>query len=366
MGWNSWNTFGEHINEQVVRDTADAIVSLGLRDAGYEYVVIDDCWSMRKRGADGRLVPDPVKFPSGMKALADYVHSKGLKFGIYSCVGYLTCAEYPGSFGHEFEDAKTFAEWGVDFLKYDFCYKPAKADGALLYYRMGLALRQSGREILFSACNWGCDEVEKWIRSTGAHMYRSTGDICDNPQSYMDISTSQIDKLAYSAPGCYNDIDMLICGMGGKGNVGAGGCTPAQYKSHFALWCLYQSPLMIGADIRNIDEDTLALLKNKELLSILNDPEARTPALIREGDRRSFVKVLANNELLIALFNFSDGDDGMTFVDLTEVGVPSYSGYGLTGYEIFTGEKTGLIKDYLKVDVPAYDCKLYRMKIQKI
>ncbi|MBE6597807.1 MAG: glycoside hydrolase family 27 protein, partial [Ruminococcaceae bacterium] len=185
MGWNSWNTFGENINEQVIRETADAIVEKGLRDAGYEYVVIDDCWAMRDRDENGRLVPDPVKFPSGMKALSDYVHSKGLKFGIYSCAGYRTCADYPGSFDHEFEDAQTFADWGVDFLKYDYCNKPKLANGPILYNRMSMALKATGREILFSACNWGSDEVHKWIRSTGTHMYRSTPDILDNPQSYI-------------------------------------------------------------------------------------------------------------------------------------------------------------------------------------
>ncbi|MBQ3177414.1 MAG: glycoside hydrolase family 27 protein, partial [Clostridia bacterium] len=137
MGWNSWNTFGGAINEKVVRDTADAIVDLGLKDVGYEYVVIDDCWSLRERNAEGKLVADPEKFPSGMKALADYVHSKGLKFGMYSCAGTRTCAGYPGSFDYEFVDAKTFADWGVDFLKYDFCYKPRLSAGPVLYNRMG-------------------------------------------------------------------------------------------------------------------------------------------------------------------------------------------------------------------------------------
>ena len=230
MGWNSWNTFGEKINEQVVKDTADAIVALGLKDVGYEYVVIDDCWSLLERDENGRLVADPEKFPSGMKALADYVHSKGLKFGIYSCVGFLTCAEYPGSFDHEFEDAQTFADWGVDFLKYDFCYKPSRVNGPLLYQRMSMALKATGREILFSACNWGRDDVETWIRSTGAHMYRSTGDIGDNFQCMKEIAVSQYDKLAYSLPGCFNDIDMLICGMHGNGNVALGGCTEEEYN----------------------------------------------------------------------------------------------------------------------------------------
>ncbi len=367
MGWNSWNTFGEHINEQVVRDTADAIVALGLRDAGYEYVVIDDCWSMRKRGADGRLVPDSVKFPSGMKALADYVHSKGLKFGIYSCVGYLTCAEYPGSFGHEFEDAKTFAEWGVDFLKYDFCYKPAKADGALLYYRMGLALRQSGREILFSACNWGRENVEKWIRSAGAHMYRSTSDIGDNFQCYKDIAVSQMNNLAYSTPGCFNDIDMLICGMHGDGNVGLGGCTNAEYRSHFAMWCLFNSPLMIGVDLTKIDEENLALLKNKELIAINQDPEVRPPMrLSSEGDDRIvFFRHLSNNEYILAFFNFRDHDRTM-YQGLFDIGLPYEAGYGFTGYEIFTGERLEKERERVIVDVPMHDCRLFKLKLEKI
>ncbi|MBE6597809.1 MAG: glycoside hydrolase family 27 protein [Ruminococcaceae bacterium] len=367
MGWNSWNTFGENINEQVVRDTADAIVNLGLRDAGYEYVVIDDCWSMRKRDENGRLVANPEKFPSGMKALADYVHSKGLKFGIYSCVGFLTCAEYPGSFDHEFIDAETFAEWGVDYLKYDFCYKPGRADGALLYHRMGLALRQTGREILFSACNWGREDVEKWIRSAGAHIYRSTGDIGDNFQSYKEIAVSQFNNLAYSTPGCFNDIDMLICGMHGNGNVALGGCTEAEYRTHFAMWCLFNSPLMIGCDLSKIDDECLALLKNKELLSINQDIEARPPMkLTRDGDDRTvFFRHLSNGEYILAFFNLTDCDRTM-YQGLFDVGLPYDGGYGFTGYEIFTGEKLEGERERVIVDVPMHDCRLFRLKLTKI
>ena len=148
MGWNSWNTFGWNINEELLRTTADFIAESGLKDAGYEYVIIDDCWSEKQRDANGRLVPDKNKFPSGMKALADYIHSKGLKFGMYSCAGTHTCAGHPGSFEHEFTDAAAFAEWGVDYLKYDYCYKPLAADGANLYRRMSMALRSCGRDIL--------------------------------------------------------------------------------------------------------------------------------------------------------------------------------------------------------------------------
>ncbi|MBQ1954595.1 MAG: glycoside hydrolase family 27 protein, partial [Clostridia bacterium] len=219
MGFNTWNTFGSEINDSVIRETADAMVEKGLLAAGYEYLVIDDCWSKRERDPQtNKIVPDPIKFPNGMKDLSDYVHAKGLKFGMYSCDGTRTCAGYPGSFDHEYLDAKTFAEYGCDFLKYDNCFKPENADGQLLYRRMGMALRTSGREILFSACNWGVDNVHNWIRSTGAHMYRSTGDINDSFVSFRDIALSQIDNYVYSAPGCFNDIDMLTCGMYGKGN----------------------------------------------------------------------------------------------------------------------------------------------------
>ena len=359
MGWNSWNTFGPNINEKVVRDTADAFITKGLKDAGYEYVVIDDCWSLRDRGTDGRIVPDPEKFPSGMKALADYIHSKGLKFGMYSCAGTRTCAGYPGSFDYEFIDAKTFAEWGVDFLKYDFCYKPSLANGPILYNRMGMALKASGREILFSACNWGSDEVEKWIRSTGAHMYRSTGDINDNFDSFKSIAMSQVDKLAYSAPGCFNDIDMLICGMHGKGNVANGGCTDIEYRTHFALWCLFQSPLMIGGDLSNIDDYNLELLKNKELLSINQDPEARPPMRLGAGDRPMFFKHLSNNEYVLAFFNFTD-HDRHSDIELYDLGITVASGYGFKLHDIFTGDEIGVIKGHLNTVVSSHDCKIFR------
>ncbi len=383
MGWNSWNTFGGAINEQVVRDTADAIVEKGLKDAGYEYVVIDDCWSLRERDPETkRIVADPEKFPSGMKALSDYVHSKGLKFGMYSCAGTRTCAGYPGSFDYEFIDAKTFAEWGVDFLKYDFCYKPGLANGPILYNRMGMALKASGREILFSACNWGSDEVEKWIRSTGAHMYRSTGDINDSFESFKNIAMSQVNservdqvllrdnklvtrtidrgaKLAYSGPGCYNDIDMLIVGMRGKGNVANGGCTDTEYRTHFALWCLFQSPLMIGGDLSKIDDVNLELLKNKELLAINQDEEARPPMKLGWGDHPIFFKHLANNEYALAYFNFSDRDGGSD-VEFYDLGLTVAANYGFKFRDIFTGEDMGVKTGHMSVGVKAHDCRIFR------
>ncbi len=369
MGWNSWNTFGEKINEQVIKDTADAIVSLGLKDVGYEYVVIDDCWALRERNAEGKMVADPAKFPSGMKALSDYVHAKGLKFGMYSCAGTRTCAGYPGSFDYEFIDAKTFADWGVDFLKYDFCYKPRLSAGPVLYNRMGMALKASGREILFSACNWGSDEVERWIRSTGAHMYRSTGDVNDSFRSFKEIAMSQVDKLGYSGPGCYNDIDMLICGMHGKGNVANGGCSDTEYKVHFALWCLFQSPLMIGSDLSVCNEYNLNLMKNKELISINQDPEARPPMLVNaDRERPIFFKHLANGEYVLAFFNFTDNDSNGTWgatCEFYDFGLTATSGYGLHLRDIFTGEDLGLKAEYMNVAVPSHDCKIFRGTLEQ-
>ncbi|MDD3213297.1 MAG: glycoside hydrolase family 27 protein, partial [Eubacteriales bacterium] len=180
MGWNSWNTFGPQPTEALIRETADAMVTLGYQDAGYEYVVIDDGWMLMDRDENGLFVADPEKFPSGIRALADYVHGKGLKLGIYSCAGTRTCARYPGSFDHEFSDARQFAEWQVDYLKYDFCNFPKSADCRQRYQTMAMALRACGRDILFAACNWGMEAPETWMRSAGANSYRSTPDIMDS------------------------------------------------------------------------------------------------------------------------------------------------------------------------------------------
>ena len=220
MGFNTWNTFGPDINEQMVLEMTDVIAEQGYRDAGYKYVVIDDCWSLKERDENGNLVADPEKFPHGMKYVGDYIHSKGLKFGMYSCAGTRTCAGYPASFDHEFQDARTFASWGVDFLKYDFCYFPSFANCQHRYLQMAQALRASGRDILFSACNWGVQEPWSWMRSVGAHMYRSTGDIVDNFASTSHIMASQMNNFNANASGCFNDMDMLTIGMAGQGFVG--------------------------------------------------------------------------------------------------------------------------------------------------
>lgn len=373
MGWNSWNTFTWDINEELVKKAADTLAEKGYREAGYEYVVIDDCWSLKERDEEGKLVADPQKFPGGMKALADYIHGKGLKFGMYSCAGTNTCAGYPGSFEHEFEDAELFAGWGVDYLKYDYCFKPRSMDGELLYRRMGLALKNCGRNILFSACNWGSDGVHNWIRSTGAHMYRSTGDIQDNWESIKNIAVSQLDKSAYTGNFCHNDMDMLVVGMYGGSNsdfIGSkvGGCTEVEYRTHFSLWCMMGSPLMIGCDIRNADEETVKILQNRELIRIDQDPEARgcylvkpEPQWFQTSEVFILVKVLADGELAIGFFNLSDSrrEISLQFWDL---GLSCASGKRLSLYDCWKGEELGVYRERFAPTVEAHDCLILRGK----
>ena len=360
MGWNSWNTFGTNISEDLIKETADAMVDTGLAAAGYNYVVIDDCWSLRERGADGRIVPDPEKFPSGMKALADYVHSKGLKFGMYSCDGPLTCAGYPGSYNNEFIDAQTFADWGVDFLKYDNCYKP-EHDGYFLYNRMSMALKSTGRDILFSACNWGAENVHRWIRSTGAHIFRSTGDINDSFGSVKNLVLSQTDNWPFSGPQCFNDIDLLITGMYGKGNVAVSGCTDEEYLTHFALWCYFASPLMIGCDIRNMSDATLKTLTNKELIRINQDTEARTPALIGNpgDDTYCFLKHLDNGTYSFAFINFGESYRAVC-CDFFKFGITLDTGYAFDFEDVIDGQKWENITREFNPGVPAHGCRIIR------
>lgn len=337
MGWNSWNTFGENINEKLIFETADAMVEAGLPRMGYEYLVIDDCWSLRERDENERLVPDPGKFPNGMKAVADYVHSKGLKFGMYSCAGNLTCAGYPGSFEHEFIDAETFAQWGVDFLKYDYCYHSPIIHGQYLYRRMGLALENCGRDILFSACSWGADQTHEWIKTSAASMWRSTGDIFDTWESVKDLVKQQEKLHPYNGVGCFNDMDMLIVGMYGNGNVGLKGCSDVQYKTHFSIWSLLGSPLMIGCDVRSMTEETKKILGNEELIRINQDSACRQAYKLQGiwagDDMLIYARQLENGDLAIGLFNMSE-EKAVARFNLDEVGLGFSTGKTLEMKEV--------------------------------
>ena len=370
MGWNSWNTFGSDINEDLIRETADALVSSGLKDAGYEYVVIDDCWSLKERDKNGRLQADPEKFPSGMKALADYIHSKGLKFGMYSCAGNSTCAGYPGSHDHEFIDAETFAEWEVDYLKYDYCFHAGISFGEYLYRRMSIALEGCGRDILFSACTWGTDETHKWIKTTNSSVWRSTGDIYDSWASVTDLLRSQTEKFPYAGRGCFNDMDMLVVGMHGEGNVGLGGCTYEEYKAHFSAWAFLASPLMIGCDIRNMDEETKSILTKKELIKINQDICATQPWMVHKtwhGNRgvMIYARILSGGDIGLCIVNTSDSDQLCNFT-FDELSLPMSTNKTLSLREVWTDEVEFTPNNTYIKSIPAHTCKVYRCKVINI
>ena len=367
MGWNTWNTFGEHINEQLIRESVDTFVKLGLREAGYQYVVIDDCWSERERDSKtNEIVPSKEKFPNGMKAVGDYIHENGLKFGMYSCAGVRTCANYPGSFGHEFLDARTFARWGVDFLKYDYCLKAFSDKAPYLYRRMGQALRTCGRDILFSACNWGVEDVWSWIRTTGASMYRSTGDILDNFESMKNIALGQLPKMCYSAPNCFNDMDMLTVGMFGNGNVGSSGCSYEEYVMQFSAWCLWGAPIMLGCDLRKMTPEIVKLVTNRDLIAINQDPLVAQPYCIEPGamgsDLVNVARILEGGDLAIGLFNFSDNDRHTTVL-LEWLGLPYESKIRLEMRDLISGESMMSGRDEFSVRIPRHSVRMFRCKL---
>ncbi len=364
MGWNTWNTFGAEINEKLIKETADYIASSGLKDLGYEYVIIDDCWAEKQRDKDGHLVPDHEKFPSGMKALAEYVHSKGLKFGMYSCCGTLTCAGYPGSYEHEFEDAKTFASWDVDYLKYDHCFKPEREPSALLYRKMGLALRESGRDILYSACSWGINETPDWIKSTGAHMWRSTGDIFDTWERVKIIYDANKPLQCKNGYGHFNDMDMLIVGMHGKGHVGLGGCTFEEYKTHFSIWAMFSSPLIIGCDVRSMDDEAKQILMNKEVIEIDQDCYHQ-PFEVRYHNEvwgTFWIKYLENGEIAILAVNMLD-EKKSPYLPLSDLGIDATSGKKLHLKDVWSKEEFDASEALRVMDLESHSCRLFRGKI---
>jgi alpha-galactosidase len=318
MGWNSWNKFGCSVNERIVRGAADAMVSSGMKDAGYQYVIIDDCWH-GPRDADGFITSDSGKFPSGIKALADYVHSKGLKFGIYSDAGKMTCGRKPGSQGHEYQDALTYARWGADYLKYDFCYTGSR-NAEEAYALMADALRATGRDVVLAICEWGNNQPWLWGRNIG-NLWRTTGDITDKwkgKYSYrwgvLNIADMNEPLWPYAGPGHWNDPDML--------EVGNGGMTPAEYRSHFSLWAMMAGPLIAGNDISKMDEATRSILLNKEVISVDQDPlGVQGRRVWSDGDRDVWVKPLSRGSRAVLLFNRGEQPTEIAF-DWDQLGYP--------------------------------------------
>lgn len=301
MGWNSWNCFGPNINEKLIKEIADAMISTGMKDAGYIYLVIDDGWQM-ERDREGNIIANPKKFPHGIKALADYIHSKGLKFGIYSCAGRKTCEGLPGSRGYEYQDARTYARWGVDYLKYDWCYH-GKQNAEASYKLMRDALYKAGRPIVFSICEWGTTKPWLWAKNVG-HLWRTTEDIIDcwdcvnewGGMGWTLILDRQVGLEKYAGPDHWNDPDML--------QVGNGGMTINEYRAHFSMWCMLAAPLMAGNDIRKMSEEIKKILTNKEVIAIDQDPLGKQGYKITDiGDYEIWVKELSEGELAIALLN---------------------------------------------------------------
>jgi alpha-galactosidase len=318
MGWNSWNKFACNVSEQLIRDAADAMVSSGMKDAGYQYVVIDDCWQT-SRAADGTIVADAQRFPAGMKALADYVHSKGLKFGLYSDAGSKTCQGRPGSKGHELQDAKTYASWGVDYLKYDWCHSEGQ-DQRESYQKMGQALRASGRPIVFSLCEWGSSKPWTWAPGIG-QLWRSTGDIqdCwDCGKSWGGMGVTHIidimqDLYPYAGPGHWNDPDML--------EVGNGGLSPAENRAHFSFWCLFAAPLIAGNDLKAMSPEVKEILTNREAIAVDQDPLGVQGRKVRDdGPREVWMKPLADGSRAVILWNRGNEDSTLA-VDWADIGL---------------------------------------------
>jgi alpha-galactosidase len=296
MGWNSWNHFACRVNDAVVRAAADAIASNGMKDAGYTYVNIDDCWQ-GQRDASGNIQGNE-RFPD-MKALADYVHSKGLKIGLYSSPGPKTCARYEGSFGHEAQDAKSYAAWGFDYLKYDWCsasrvYKPEQMQA--VYKKMGDALKATGRPIVFSLCQYGLQGVWHWAPSVGGNLWRTTGDINDHWTRMALIGFGQNGLQTFAGPGHWNDPDML--------EVGNGGMNHDEYVTHMSLWCMLAAPLLAGNDLAKMTPETLAILTNKEVIALDQDPAGKQGYRVwQEGPYEVWVKPLADGSKAVGLFN---------------------------------------------------------------
>jgi alpha-galactosidase len=349
MGWNSWNKFAGRVTAEDVKGMADAIVSSGMKAAGYIYINIDDTWE-GMRDANGNITTNK-KFPD-MKALADYVHSKGLKIGIYSSPGPKTCAGYEGSYGHEEQDAKQYAAWGIDYLKYDWCsasrvYKDEEMHA--VYQKMGDALRKTGRPIVYSLCQYGRADVWKWGPDVGGNLWRTTGDIRDTWDSMTKIGFDQEKLAPWAGPGHWYDPDML--------DIGNGGMTDEEYRVHMSLWSLLSAPLLAGNDLRTASKDILAILTNPEVIKIDQDPAGHQATRISQnGEQEIWVKKLADGGEAIGLFNRASAAADMTM---------KWSDAGVTGKrkvrDLWKRSDVQFDPSGFKVNVPIHGVVLVRV-----
>ena len=354
MGWNSWNKFACNVSEELIRETADAMVASGMRDAGYQFIVIDDCWQIA-RDSTGTIVADPERFPSGIKALADYVHAKGLKFGLYSDAGMFTCQRRPGSRGYEFQDARTYAAWGVDYLKYDWCAHGTQ-NAEASYQLMRRALDQAGRPIVFSICEWGSNKPWLWAQGIG-HLWRTTGDItacfdCDqHGYGFARILDMQVGLEAFSGPGGWNDPDML--------EVGNEGLTAVESRAHFSLWAILAAPLMAGNDLRSMTAETRDILTNREVVAVNQDSLGRQGRKVRDdGDLEVWVRELADGGRAVALFNRSATGADMV-VRWPEIGYPARLEAAVR--DLWAHRDVGRVRGEYRANVPAHAVVMVRI-----
>lgn len=371
MGWNSWNKFAQNVDENMIREIADAMVTSGLKDAGYTYIVIDDYWH-GERDSLGFIHPNKDRFPSGMKALADYIHSKGLKFGIYSCAGAETCGHQPGSRGYEYQDAYMYAKWGVDYLKYDWCSsKNLNSIGS--YTTMSEAIKKAGRPIVFSLCEWGSTHPWEWATTVG-HLWRTTGDIyncfdcIDDHGNWKAYGVLQIvemnEKLrAYAGPGHWNDPDMLEVGNGMPYN---------EAKAHFSLWCMMAAPLIAGNDLRDMDAETMAILTNKEMIAVDQDSLGKQGFRYETKDSvETWIKPMSNGTCAVMYFNRSHSSKNIV-IDWRNTEVKdSISGFNFKTdkkeiykiRDLWLRKDIGLTKKTIKMNIPPRDVlclKIYK------
>lgn len=349
MGWNSWNKFGCNIDEELIERTADAMVSSGMRDAGYKYVNIDDCWMAKTRDAQGNLQADPTRFSHGIKAIAEYVHARGLKLGVYSSAGTATCQGLPASLDHEVADANKFAEWGVDYLKYDNCNNE-KRPAIERYTAMSKALQATGRPIVFSLCEWGENKPWEWGRQVGGMLWRTTGDISDRWNSMIEILDKQVGLEKYSSPGGWNDPDML--------EVGNGRMTFNEYVAHFSLWALLNAPLIAGNDLRSMSDSTRFILTNRGVIAVDQDWGGQQGTRLRDDpatNTQVWVKPMHNGGRAVVLLNRGSTATSISVAtaDLGLAPAPSYQAIDLWAHTAQT------VLGVLQAGVPPHGAAMF-------
>ncbi len=365
MGWNTWNTFRLDINEDLIKEAVDIFIEKGLKDVGYQYVVLDDGWQI-DRDENGNILNNKEKFPSGIKPLVDHIHSVGLKFGIYSDAGYMTCGGFPGSLGYEYQDARTYAEWGVDYLKYDWCFTGTQ-NAPDSYKLMKDALVKAGRPMVFSICEWGSSQPWTWAQGVG-HLWRTTydirpcwscgekvisrGSLVENFIGFTKILDLQVGLESYSGPGQWNDPDML--------EVGNGALTYDENVAHFSLWCILAAPLMLGNDIRNMSDEVIGIITNPEAIAVNQDPLGRQGKKVRDdGDFEVWSRELHDGSRAVVMFNRSESEKEIGF-KWSEVGLPQHLNFTIRDLwkkkdvGKFTGSFSGMVPPHGVLMVKVY------------